>query len=110
MLMKKVILPGCILFLAMAGLAIAKSSGLLPTAVSPEPLTATYQQINAVFTGDWQQYGELFTNLQQFLFPRLFLLVIAIVPVIFFSTTLRSVQWSLIIVANRSTATIFLSA
>ncbi len=84
MLMKKVILPGCILFLAMAGLAIAQSSGLLPSAVSPEPLTATYQQFNAMFTGEWQQYGELFTNLQQVLFPRLFLLVIVIVPVIFF--------------------------
>lgn len=82
--MKKVILPGCILFLAMAGLAIAGSSGQLPTAIGPEPLTTTYQQISALFTGDWQQYGQLFTNLQQYLFPRLFLLVISIVPVIFF--------------------------
>ncbi len=82
--MKKIILPGCILFLAMSGLALARVSGLFPTAIGPEPLTATYQQINAVFTGDWQQYGQLFTNLQQFLFPRLFLLVITIVPVIFF--------------------------
>lgn len=82
--MKKVILPGCILFLAMTGLAIAQSSGQLPTAISPEALTATYQQINTMFTDDWQQYGQLFTNLQQFLFPRLFLLVLTIVPVIFF--------------------------
>lgn len=82
--MRKIILPGCILFLAMAGLTIAQSSGQLPTAVSPEILTATYQQINAMFTGDWQEYGQLFTNLQQFLFPRLFLLVLTIVPVIFF--------------------------
>jgi len=84
-LMKKIILPGCILFLAMAGLAIAQSSGQLPTTVGSVPLlTATYEQINANFTGEWQQYGQLFTDLQQFLFPRLFLLVITIVPVVFF--------------------------
>jgi len=76
MLMKKIILPGCILFLAMAGLALAQSS---------EPLlTATYQQINTSITGEWQQYGQLFTQLQQFMFSRLFLLVVTIVPVIFF--------------------------
>lgn len=84
MLMKKIILPGCILFLAMAGLAIANSMGQLPTAVSTEPLTATYQQINAMFTGEWQNYGQSFTKLQHSLFPSLFLLVITIVPVIFF--------------------------
>jgi formate dehydrogenase subunit gamma len=71
--MKKIILPGCILFLAMAGVAIAS-----------EPFPTAYQQFNAVFTGEWQQYGQLFTNLQQYLFPRLFLLVITIIPVIFF--------------------------
>ncbi len=78
--MKKVILSGCILFLAMAGLAIAKSQGQFGI----EPITTTYQQLNTLFTGDWQQYGQLFTDLQQHLFPRLFLLVITIVPVFFF--------------------------
>lgn len=84
MLMKKIILPGCILFLAVAGLAIAKSPGQFLTAIGPEPLTAAYQQINSVFTGEWQQYGQLFTSLQHDLFPRLFLLVLTIVPVVFF--------------------------
>jgi formate dehydrogenase subunit gamma len=78
--MKKIILSGCILFLAMAGVAIAKSQGQSGI----EPITATYQQLNTLFTGDWQQYGQLFTSLQQHLFPRLFLLVITIVPVFFF--------------------------
>ncbi len=82
--MKKVILPGCILFLAMVGLAIAQSPGQLPPAVGQGPLTTAYQQFNIMFTGEWQQYGQLFTNLQQTLFPRLFLLVITIVPVLFF--------------------------
>jgi formate dehydrogenase subunit gamma len=84
MLMKKVILPGCILFLAMAGVAIAKSQGQFLTGIGPEPLTAMYQQFNAVFTGEWQEYGQLFTSLQGGLFPRLFLLVITVVPLAFF--------------------------
>jgi formate dehydrogenase subunit gamma len=82
--MKKVILPGCILFLAMAGIAIAKSQGQFLAGIGPEPLTVMYQQLNAAFTGDWQQYGELFTSLQSGLFPRLFLLVITVVPLVFF--------------------------
>ena len=84
MLMKKIILPGCILFLIMTGLAIAESQGQFVTPFDQQPNTASYHQINAVFTGDWQQYGELFTNLQQHLFPRLFLLVLTIIPVLFF--------------------------
>ncbi len=73
--MKKILLSGLLLFLAMTGLAIAGP---------PETLTAAYQQFNALFTGEWQQYGQLFTGLQKDLFPRLFLLVITIVPVFFF--------------------------
>ncbi|MCF8055295.1 MAG: formate dehydrogenase subunit gamma [Desulfocapsa sp.] len=82
--MKKVILAGCILFPAMAGLAIAESQGQFLTGVGPVPLTAMYQQFNALFTGDWQEYGQLFTSLQGGLFPRLFLLVITVVPLAFF--------------------------
>ncbi len=82
--MKKAILPGCILLLLVTGMAIAGSLGQVLTTHDQIPLTTSYQQINAVFTGDWQQYGQLFTNLQQNVFPRLFLLVITITPVIFF--------------------------
>ncbi len=78
--MKKAILPGFILFLTLTGLAFAQSQGQ----TNAELMTASYQQINALFTGDWQQYGQLFTDLQQTLLPRLFLLVITVVPVIFF--------------------------
>ncbi len=73
--MKKILLPGLILFWAMTGLAIAQT---------PENLTTAYRQFNALFTGEWQQYGELFTNLQKNLFPRLFLLVITTIPVFLF--------------------------
>lgn len=72
--MKKTILPGSILLLAM----------MTGTAIAGEKLIATYEQFNSVFTGDWQQYGELFTNLQHDLIPRLFLLVVTIVPLLFF--------------------------
>lgn len=40
-------------------------------------------QINNAFTGDWQQYGQLFTSLQASLFDQLFLLILTIVPCIF---------------------------
>jgi formate dehydrogenase subunit gamma len=82
--MKKIILPGCILFLAMTGLAIAQSEGQFLSNSNQGLLTITYQHLNTLFTGDWQQYGALFTSLQQNLFPRMFLLVITIIPVIFF--------------------------
>ena len=51
MLMNKAILPGCILFWAMAGLAIAQSQGQLLTGFGQEPITASYQQMNALFPG-----------------------------------------------------------
>ncbi|MEN8198555.1 MAG: formate dehydrogenase subunit gamma [Thermodesulfobacteriota bacterium] len=78
--MKRIIFWGCILFPAMAGLAIAQAQGQ----PAPEVLTATYQQLNALFTGEWQQYGQLFMSLQSQVFSRLFLLVITIVPLVFF--------------------------
>ncbi|MBU1420748.1 MAG: formate dehydrogenase subunit gamma [Proteobacteria bacterium] len=81
--MKKLILPGCILFWAMAALAIAQSQGQLLTSFSPGPSTAAFHEINGLFTGDWQQYGQLFTSLQSKLFSQIFLLVITVVPLIF---------------------------
>lgn len=40
-------------------------------------------KFNKEFTGDWQQYGQLFSNLQEFLFVRLFLLILTIIPCVF---------------------------
>ncbi len=40
-------------------------------------------KFNNAFTGEWLQYGQLFTNLQQSLFGRLFLLIMTIVPCAF---------------------------
>ncbi len=47
------------------------------------PSTASFASINKVFTGDWQQYGQLFTTWQGGLFNRIFLLVLTIVPTVF---------------------------
>lgn len=83
--MKRVLIPACI---ATTGLlAAAVVAGADPgtvTPIGPGPSTASYLQFNALYTGDWQQYGELFTNWQATLFGRIFLLVVTLVPVIFF--------------------------
>ncbi len=73
--MKIAIFSGSLLlFLLLGGLAMA----------GQETQINTYQQFNGAFTGEWQQYGQFFTELQQTLFPRLFLLVLTIVPLLFF--------------------------
>ncbi len=51
--------------------------------IGHEPSTATYLKINEAYTGDWQQYGEVFTKWQSSLFNRIFLLVITVVPAVF---------------------------
>lgn len=48
-----------------------------------EPSTVGYRTINNVFVGDWQQYGQVFTNFQSGLFTRLFLLILTILPTVF---------------------------
>ncbi len=83
--MKRVLIPACI---AATGLvAAAVYAGADPGAVTPigsGSSTASYLQINALYTGDWQKYGELFTNLQANLFSRIFLLIVTLIPALFF--------------------------
>lgn len=71
--------------LAVGGIAFALSvSG--PQIISnfaPESSTAAYLKFNTVFTGDWMQYGQVFTHWQVTLFRRIFLLVLTIVPTAF---------------------------
>ncbi len=76
----RVILPVGVL--ALAAVAWAGSPQILQPA-GPGPSTASFTAINKVFTGDWQQYGQLFTSWQGGLFNRIFLLVLTIVPVVF---------------------------
>ncbi len=70
-----------ILILA-ASLAVAGGSQILLSS-GPTTGTAWFSSLNQHFTGDWQHYGQLFTNLQKGLFSRLFLLVLTIIPAVF---------------------------
>ena len=76
----RVILPVGVL--ALAAVAWAGSPQILQPA-GPGPSTASFTAINKVFTGDWQQYGQLFTSWQGGLFNRIFLLILTIVPSVF---------------------------
>jgi len=73
-------LPIVTLFLAVTAFAgdpqILMSPGV-------EASTTAFKTINAQYTGDWQQYGQLFTSLQAGLFNRIFLMVLTIIPAIF---------------------------
>lgn len=53
------------------------------TSFGHEPSTVTFQKITEAYTGDWKQYGQVFTNWQVSLFSRVFLLVITLVPAVF---------------------------
>jgi formate dehydrogenase subunit gamma len=65
-----------------ASLAVAGGSQVLLSS-GPTSGTAWFSTLNQHLTGDWQHYGQLFTNLQKGLFPRLFLLVLTIIPAVF---------------------------
>ncbi len=68
--------------LLVAAIAWAGSPQIL-LSPGPGPSTASFASINKVFTGDWQQYGQLFTTWQGGLFNRIFLLVLTVVPALF---------------------------
>ncbi len=74
----------CSAFLA-GGIAFAFSPGgeQIISSFGPEPSTVTFQKFNEAYTGDWQKYGQGFTNVHVSLFSRIFLLVITIIPIAF---------------------------
>lgn len=83
--MKRILIPVYIAATMMvAAVVYAGTDSVLVTSGDAGSSSAAYLQFNGILTGDWQQYGELFTSLQHYLFPRLFLLVLTIVPVVFF--------------------------
>lgn len=67
------------------GIAFALSTAgpQIISSFAPESTTQTYKTITAAYSGEWQQYGEVFTKWQTSLFNKIFLLVITIVPVVF---------------------------
>ncbi len=80
--MKKYTIP--LISTALLTIAVAAASTpQLMIGFGPEAPNTIWYGINTVFTGDWQQYGELFTSLQAGLFSRLFLLVLTLIPAVF---------------------------
>lgn len=45
--------------------------------------TASFKEINKVFTGDWQKYGQTFTVLQNKYFNNIYTVIIIVIPLIF---------------------------
>ncbi len=83
--MKRILIPASIAATGiLAAVVYAGTDPVLISSIDAGPSTASYLQFNEIFTGDWQQYGELFTSLQANLFSRIFLFVVTLVPVIFF--------------------------
>ena len=80
--MKKYFFPfvGTVLFAAAVS---AANSPQILLGFSAEPSTATWLEVNSVFTGDWQQYGQTFTNFQPGLFNRMFLIILTLIPTVF---------------------------
>ena len=73
---------GAALLLVCLSLVTARAAQVL-LSCGPTRGTAWLSGLNQQLTGDWQHYGQLFTNLQKGLFPRLFLLVLTIIPALF---------------------------
>lgn len=63
---------------------ISFNVGIATTGVPrAEPSTVFYKQLTADFVGDWQNYGEWFTQLQSTLVGELFIGVLIVVPITF---------------------------
>jgi len=80
--MKKYIVP-LVAILLFSGAVTAAGNIALPSGFADRPSTASWHELNALFTGDWQQYGQLFTSLQSDLFNRIFLLILTLIPAVF---------------------------
>lgn len=80
----KHILIACIVAVGMAAAVVyAESVPVAVTNIGAAPSTATYLQFNDAFTGDWQQYGQIFTTWQAGLFSRIFLFIVTLIPALF---------------------------
>ncbi len=82
--MRRVLIPACIAAIGMvAAVLYAQNAPQIISAVGARPSTAAWLDINTAFTGDWQQYGQMFTNFQAGLFSRMFLFILTIIPAVF---------------------------
>lgn len=84
--MRRVLL--LLFFIVFSGIAIsfaAESAVVTDTFTSRnlDPSTLSFHAINQKWVGDWQERGQQFTQYQSFLFSRLFLLALVIMPTVF---------------------------
>ena len=82
--MKRVLIPACVAVTGMvAAVVYAVTAPVVVTSIGAEPSTASFLQFNDGFTGDWQQYGQVFTALQSGLINRMFLFILTLIPAVF---------------------------
>jgi len=67
----------------LAGTNTFALEGYSSPVLSGESTADYYQQLMTYITGDWQQYGQMFTTLQGMWFWKIFLAVISVIPVLF---------------------------
>jgi formate dehydrogenase subunit gamma len=67
-----------------AAVVYAVTDPVIIGSIGTGPSRASFVRINDAFTGDWQQYGRMFTNFQSGLFSRMFLFILTIIPAVFF--------------------------
>ncbi len=85
--MQRLILPGAVLSAVLAASFVigANAAGAdLLVNFAQGSSADYYKDLIAFITGDWQQFGRLFTELQGQVFWKVFLAVITIVPLAFF--------------------------
>jgi formate dehydrogenase subunit gamma len=85
--MQRLILPGTVLFAVLAAsfLIGANTAGAdLLVNFAQGSSADYYHELIGLITGDWQQYGRLFTDLQGQIIWKVFLAVITLVPLAFF--------------------------
>ncbi len=83
-IMKRILIPACIAATGMvAAMVYAGTDPVIVTPIGAGTGTSSFIQMNDAFTGDWQQYGQTFTNLQAGLFDQLFLVILTLIPAVF---------------------------
>ena len=85
--MQRIILPGIVLVTVLAASFVIgwNKAGADELAMVVQGSSGDYyHELIGEITGDWQQYGELFTVLQGQWFWKLFLAIITVVPLVFF--------------------------
>ena len=85
--MQRLILPGTVFLAVLAASFVVGANSIgadLPAHFSQGSSADYYRDLIGVVSGDWQEYGRLFTDLQGQLIWKVFLAVITLIPLAFF--------------------------